>query len=669
MSTPEAVFDFSQCAAGLADAATLLADAARHLSEAARAMSHGLQPELRVPHKLSLDEATSSECKSIKNRDYSDSEGANTGNNVQRPDSRIGRSDDLDPPAAPLAEKDQLAPYSESNPSPSREATTVTQDEFHSAILSPGRYYVVLEEEFDTLPLITAYASLCRKTLCCMPFIEESQSWRVLASLDGCSPQLLTPNTKTHRTASSISNSFLVWGFLNVEKEQLACVQDAVLSTHHTCAIVTPQEYQRPSFKAYLASLGFIEHPSAALINSFDGTSLLSSPRTNVQAVLHDSRYRSNIFNLYRTFLRCYSFPPRHIWWAKTRVAQLANSFAARILLHGREVDGSPRFKPDGRMIPVDQESISKFGLESTALLGLLQKDTARLPYSTSPICNPAAPSGPATLRTGTPVSTTAEKWYLILQEDFDAIPFICYQAERNPKAVCFISYGSTAEPYKSILELMVQRSVLRPGHSTDGTNKGLSTFNSLESAVLLLRGTKAISASHNSLDPKVDIVIYWGIPPEPHFTNNMNTLEATRTYVLISSVDDFMTRRQVTTRDGMKEYPGSVQMNSIGPTAPLDPYRDQTRRAMEIISGKIPKKIYNDQLGKWVKTDRSVSVRKSVIRANQFAARVLLHGETEDGSVLYPPVNKRPAVKRKQLAKCGLQPYVDEGLMWVGND
>ncbi|KAG8705169.1 hypothetical protein FRC11_009264 [Ceratobasidium sp. 423] len=130
MSASETMFDFSQCAAGLADAATLLAEAAQHLSEAARSMSHGLQPELHVPHKLALDEMAASECKSIKDHDlsgyHSESEDANTGNNLQRPDPRIGRSEDLDSPAIPLAESDQSAPHSERDPSPSHEAPTVT---------------------------------------------------------------------------------------------------------------------------------------------------------------------------------------------------------------------------------------------------------------------------------------------------------------------------------------------------------------------------------------------------------------------------------------------------------------------------------------------------------------------------------------------------------------
>ncbi|CAE6532346.1 unnamed protein product [Rhizoctonia solani] len=608
MSTAETVFDFSQYAAGFADAATLLAEAAQHLSEAALAMSHGLQPELHVPQKLPLDETTSSECKSIKDHNQSGSEDANTGNNIRRPGSRIGRFDDLDPPTAPLIEKDQLAPGSESSPSPlpspSHEVSTVSrQDEFRGAILSPGRYYVVLEEEFDILPLIAAYASLCR-------------------------------------------------------------IKDTVLSTKHTCAIVTSQEYQHSNFRSYLTSLGFIKHPKSSLIKESHGTGFLSTFRTIVQGVLHDQKLHRNICSLYKEFLRFYMSPPsKDVWWSETRAAQLANSFAAKTLLHGRKEDGSSAFQPNGQMVPVDREFIDKTGLKRAAQLGLVQEGTANYLNSVS-LARMSGPSQSALPRIFTPAPNpvTGGRWYIIFQEDFDVIPFISYQVEQNPKVVCFTSHGTNAKPYQGILKLTTNQHIVRLPNTKAGADKGITTFNSLRSGLLLLQGAKQPS----SLPSNVDVAIYWGVPPEPHFTHYLNNLGATHTYILISSVDGFADKQRGTTRDGIRGYPGLLQVNSTGPTSLLHPYRVRVRQVMQNIPSRIPKKIYNTQVGKWVKKGNRVSMRESIIRVNQFVARVLLHGQSEDGSMMYPPVQPRPSVKLKHVNLHDLQPFVNEGLMWV---
>ncbi|KDN34394.1 hypothetical protein RSAG8_12511, partial [Rhizoctonia solani AG-8 WAC10335] len=345
-----------------------------------------------------------------------------------------------------------------------------------------------------------------------MPFIDASQSWRDLLSaispnhevleltdqssafspgvaqyMSSNKPVLLIQSFaswQTQQTVSSISDSFLVWGSLNAGQEELTRIKDTIMNAHHTCAIVTPQEYKRPNFKTYLASLGFTEHPKSTLIKQFGVTSLLSGFREIVQEVLRDSKFQNNIHLLHKAFLGfCINPPSRKMRWSETRAAQLADTFTAKILLHGRKED----------------ESIEKLGLNRAAQHGLIREDPAPL------LCNPAVPSSSTVSNNNTPVLEPTGRWYMVLEEDFDAIPFILNQIEKHLKTICFISYGSTAEPYKEIFSLMTHRSVIRPGHSTDSANKGLSIFNSLQSGLLLLRGAKAIS-SLDSIDLKADM-------------------------------------------------------------------------------------------------------------------------------------------------------------------
>ncbi|KAH7325380.1 hypothetical protein B0J17DRAFT_232169 [Rhizoctonia solani] len=424
MTIPETTFDFSQFAAGLADAATLLAEAARQMSEAARAMGHGLEPDTHTPHVPLIigipaprDDSEGEE--TDLSAGQSDSEDESLDGDVRQPGPHVGTSTTSGLHISPHVERDR----NENNSSLSQAPMITGSDEVHSGILSPGRYYIVLEEEFDVLPLIAIYASVCRKMLCCMPFIESSQSWRTLLSAISPNHEVLevtsqssgwSPSTaqyissvkptlliqsfefwQTYQTISSISDSFLVWGFLNIGEEQLRRIKDAILSTRHTCAILTSQEYGRTNFKTYLNSLGFMEHPKSTSFNKFFATSLLARFRTIVQGVLRDHKFFSNIESLYKAFIGFYLYPPSDdIMWSKTRVAQLANSFAAKILLHGREEDGSSRFKPDGLVLPVDNESSDKFGPKRTFQLGLVQDTTnySNLPPSI-PYSSPTAPS------------------------------------------------------------------------------------------------------------------------------------------------------------------------------------------------------------------------------------------------------------------------------------
>ncbi|CAE6498784.1 unnamed protein product [Rhizoctonia solani] len=684
MSTPGDALDFSQLAAGLADAANLLAGAAQQLSEAARAMGHSQLETHAVSGNIGevinvlQDEPSGG---SDSSDGQSDSEDESPGGDAYGVDSHIGTSNLRS--FSPLRD-DQSTSHVENNKSFSQGSMITVPDESYGTILTPGRYYIIIDEEFDILPMIAMYGSICRKMLCCMPFTEPSQSWRVLLSaispshevfqittsssersssstqyISSAKPSILIQSFEswqTNQASTSISDCLLVWGFLNIGEEQLKRIQDAVLSVHHTCAIVTSQEYERTNFKAYLKSLGFTEHPKSISFNKFFTTSLLARFRTTVQGVLQNPKFYKNIQCLYKEFIEFYVFPPSEdMWWPETEVARLANRFAARVLLRGREKDGSSRFKPDGMMIPVDRNSIEKFGLREAVRLGLiLEANKSNLVPS---VRNLAPPSGSATQRNFAPIVNPVGRWYIILEEAFDAVPFISFQVESNKRVVCFVSYGSSTTSYQQILAPMTNYPIMRPSSKKKSINKKMSTFNSLQAGILLLPGGKA--APPFPRNP--DVVIYWGVPPEQYLKNHLNTMNATPTYFLLSSVDGYTPKERVTAHTGIQNYPESVKINSTGPQSLLHSYRDRARKTMANLPTKAANKIYNGQ----VMAGSTKSRPESIILANQFAARVLLHGKPEDGSILYPPIKPRPGMKPGQVAK-ELQPYVNQGLIRV---
>ncbi|KAH7325379.1 hypothetical protein B0J17DRAFT_232161 [Rhizoctonia solani] len=202
----------------------------------------------------------------------------------------------------------------------------------------------------------------------------------------------------------------------------------------------------------------------------------------------------------------------------------------------------------------------------------------------------------------------------------------------------------------------MTNHSVIRPSTNKKNFKNGISTFNSLQAGLLLLHGNKDIS----SMLGKVNTVIYWGASPGLNF---WNAFKATHTYVLLSNLDDSTARTQATRLNGIHEYPQSVQLNATGPGSPLHLYRDRTRGVMETLPATTTNKIYAGQVVSGPRKSR----KDVVIRANYFAARVLLHGKPGDGSLLYPPIGPRPSMKSTQVSSGALQSYVKEGLIRVG--
>jgi hypothetical protein len=70
---------------------------------------------------------------------------------------------------------------------------------------------------------------------------------------------------------------------------------------------------------------------------------------------------------------------------------------------------------------------------------------------------------------------------------------------------------------------------------------------------------------------------------------------------------------------------------------------------------------------GLGVASRTAISAEEVALRVNQYAARVLLRGNPEDGSKNFPPVFKRLLTSRKAVKDFELQSAVDAGLLSVG--
>ncbi|KAJ1300114.1 hypothetical protein OPQ81_002594 [Rhizoctonia solani] len=179
---------FAEGAASLALAANALAEAAQALSEAAAAlstMSHDanspptinqpLGSTMCIPEKHETDDEDNQtpepddECSSV---------GANARNNAHPQDTtpEFAPEEDLhikDP--APAPSHPQIQPELSS----SQKQPCINPLE---GLIYPGLFYLVLEEEFDALPLILAYANSAKRTICYVPTSGSLFPWESILS-------------------------------------------------------------------------------------------------------------------------------------------------------------------------------------------------------------------------------------------------------------------------------------------------------------------------------------------------------------------------------------------------------------------------------------------------------------------------------------------------------
>ncbi|KAH7307893.1 hypothetical protein B0J17DRAFT_689481 [Rhizoctonia solani] len=286
-------------------------------------------------------------------------------------------------------------------------------------------------------------------------------------------------------------------------------------------------------------------------------------------------------------------------------------------------------------------------------------RDTANLSNFAPLEPNTADPCGPTTSTITPskplPFPNQTGRWYISLQEAFDAIPFISAQVEINKKVVCYVLYGPTAQPFGDIFARMTNHNVICPSSNGTDLEEKMSTFKSLPSGLLLVHEESKIL----SMLGKTNTLVYWGASPKLTLSKKF---KATRTYVLISNLESHMARNRATRLHGIREHPQSARLNSTDPRSPLQPYRNKAREVMETVPTTITNKIYLALV-----TTGSGSYRKAVVaRANLFAAQVFLHGNPEDGSNLYPPIRLRPSVKPTQLSDKALRKCANQGLVRV---
>ncbi|KAF8593475.1 hypothetical protein BDV93DRAFT_612223 [Ceratobasidium sp. AG-I] len=255
---------------------------------------------------------------------------------------------------------------------------------------------------------------------------------------------------------------------------------------------------------------------------------------------------------------------------------------------------------------------------------------------------------------------SSALHYYITLQDDFDALPLIAYFTIRYRKTICFIAHYANFALYQKILRTIGIEKISRPGTRQEMIDKAIVDFTQSDSRLLLLQGDNRVSPVLGQTS--VDAVIHWGFPLDGFFIPQIKLPNSTQTILILPLDERFLAEDSILQANGVVEYPDSNRLTALAPTSPLSSLREQTLAVLRTIKLQNIKVVYMSQL-----TRSGASQLEVVRRANRFVARVLLHGNSDDGSVMFKPVSGRPSVKASFVESQGLQFAVSQGLVHVG--
>ncbi|CAE6500978.1 unnamed protein product [Rhizoctonia solani] len=613
--------NFSGSAAELALAASALAEAAQALSEAAAALS-SMSQDIKSPStvyeslentpQVSESPGRDEEENSVQDiDDDASSVGANTGNNVYprditpqvpRPESPASITGDYHVQAESLGEQETL--------------DLGSLDE----IICPGHFYVVLEEEFDALPMILAYATAAKRTVCYVPTSGSLIPWesimssvipdrqvRSAVSMMGSnimqlgevieefvsssegSVLVLRPTFigRVNETrAHSAGDSLIVWGIPG-QKFWPSTIQ-AVQQSKHTLFILSHREFHNPNRQPFFTELGsgFVVHPRHRVFNSFKPGSIMTSFRESVQRTISRTQHSQNIQSIYEELLESPINDTAHLHFvteSSTDRIEVVNKFAARVFLRGRTQDGSQRFTFNSQGLQIPDKTHRR--------LGALFKTRPQPGQNPHPGVGTNVNPKPKTTPSNPPLNNTPVfahrpgRWRITLQEEADVIPLICYLAKQHPTSVCVISHSQSATPYRDLFEKISSHQVFTSGQAPLSFESAVGQFlqREVEAGLCLLRGITSPmgNTSLNFQKATASALIYWGLPPQDSFLWPSRISQNQFKHVYLITAPAHLLTVMSLIGAAFQEHPDSDSLVMQGPASLLHAGREKARQTL----------------------------------------------------------------------------------------
>ncbi|KEP51638.1 hypothetical protein V565_058050 [Rhizoctonia solani 123E] len=358
--------------------------------------------------------------------------------------------------------------------------------------------------------------------------------------------------------------------------------------------------------------------------------------------------------------------------WSPSMVVQHANDYLMQVWQWNGEHN-------EGDDIPLPQVSrgfVTQNGLQLAVLEGLLRVEGDDLDFTPS-IPSPAGVAldvppinedhlGPDSASTPTEFQPITGNTYFTLQEEFDALPLICFLCGKYEKVILFVEGQGALRLYKRLLGKISARLKTIPTTSNDSQaiEDALELFLSFAPPTILLLPHNINNPPPALSQASIDCCIYWTFNSPLRAVKQNQPLINCETTIIIDMPS--RQRRRPFPKDFSKHRSAAITQDLTENSA-LAPMRSKMKSVLTS-SKSLVKSLYASRVYALGAVPRqSLSAEEVARRANQYAARVLLHGEREDGSETFPPVAGRPLVPRVTVEKFDLQPAVDAGLLTIG--
>ncbi|EUC62822.1 hypothetical protein RSOL_457000 [Rhizoctonia solani AG-3 Rhs1AP] len=371
----------------------------------------------------------------------------------------------------------------------------------------------------------------------------------------------------------------------------------------------------------------------------------------------------------------------RHVGsWDAITLVKRANSFLLDVLKYKPPGSKNSGSSPQIFLPEVSEGFVAHNGLElavSERVLRVKPTDSGLNHLSSLPTDDWAEPDvldwapepGSANNFESTPGET-----YFAVDEEFDAIPLICFLATSCAptlqKVVLFVNFSGCRTEYRTLIERITGWRVFAYENEENGpSNKEvMSDFvQSREPAILILHlRVRTLSALENV---PLGYCIYW--PSTLSTSGGTSSFGAARKHQTSLSCEFtsiIIPTAEVSKRpegSSFREHPSSADLLHPHDSPWLSDIRTKVRL---VLSGnpQIAKSLYETHLKIIAKNYSHLGAEGVARRINKFTANVLLMGEAEDGSKEYPPIAGRPMISSSIVHGSKLQAAVDAGLLYV---
>ncbi|KAL5634341.1 hypothetical protein ACGC1H_002419 [Rhizoctonia solani] len=355
---------------------------------------------------------------------------------------------------------------------------------------------------------------------------------------------------------------------------------------------------------------------------------------------------------------------PRHVEsWTVNMMVKRANNYLLKVL-HWSDPHAG------GDDIPLPEVSfgfVTQHELQSAVQEGLLRVEDDD---SDSQVPSPIPIPGPEPKPVQAEFQLTAGHTYFALEEDFDAIPLICFIAGKYDKVICFLEGHGALRHYQRLFAQITGRLVITPTISNNQAAGGEAIE---EAATRLLSATTptilVLAYTTTNLPAalktgSIDCCIYWGLnSPLRQAKKNRSLINCATTIVIMAPLQ----QGGIPISSDPRKHPSATIPLDYSENSILAPMRNKTMLILMSDKGVVRELYTNRVYGVGAIPRHALSAEDAARRANQYAARVLLHGDSADGSEMFPPMGERPPAPRVAVEKFKLQAAVDAGLLTVG--